>query len=214
MKQSSMVVAVGLLSALAVSPAFAQTSGSASTNSANSASNGQFMTHPDANQWLASHLKGMDVYNDQNQKLASIDELLTDQQGQIKAAVLDVGGFLGVGVHRVAVPFSQLQFVNTPVAGGTASANNATVAPANTAVVNTGGANAPGNPTAGNGPSSGLGSNPVGAPNTTADRTNANGTVSNGGAANTRNANVPDHAMLNMTQDQLKNAPAFNYNNS
>ena len=181
MNQKSMIVAMGLISALAISPAFAQNNNSGNTsNTTNSASNGQFMTHPDANQWLVSHLKGMDVYNNQNQKLGSIDELLSNQQGQIQAAVIDVGGFLGVGVHRVALPFEQFHFVNTPVNGNNnTAANNTNMPPANTAAVNTGRANAPGNPAATNGGNTGLGNNPVGAPNTTVNQTNANGTLAN-----------------------------------
>ncbi len=201
MKQKSVIVAMGLISALAVTPVLAQTN----TTSSSAVSTGQWMTHPDANQWLVSHLKGLDVYSDQNQKVGGIDELLSNPQGQIQAVVLDVGGFLGVGVHRVAVPFNQLHFVNTPVVG---AANTA----ANTPAVTTRSANAPGNPMANDAGNTGLGSNPaVVAPNTPVTR---DGTVvASNAVTNNHNPNVPDHAMLSMTQDQLKNAPAFNYNN-
>lgn len=45
-----------------------------------------------------------------------------DKSGNIKAVVLGVGGFLGVGEHLVAVPLDKVKFVNEPVAySGTAS---------------------------------------------------------------------------------------------
>ena len=48
---------------------------------------------------------------------------LTDKSGNIKAVVIGVGGFLGVGEHLVAVPFDKIKFVNEPVAyTGAASA--------------------------------------------------------------------------------------------
>lgn len=73
--------------------------------------------------WRTSKLVGMSVYNDNNESLGSINDLLADKNGDIKAVVLGVGGFLGVGEHLVAVPFDKIKFVNepivyTPTAGG------------------------------------------------------------------------------------------------
>jgi len=66
--------------------------------------------------WRASKLVGLNVYNDSNESLGSINDLLTDKNGDIKAAVIGVGGFLGVGEHLVAVAFDKLKFVDEPVA--------------------------------------------------------------------------------------------------
>ena len=66
--------------------------------------------------WRASKVVGLSVYNDNNESLGSINDLLTDRNGNIKAVVLGVGGFLGVGEHLVAVPFDKIKFVNEPVA--------------------------------------------------------------------------------------------------
>ena len=66
--------------------------------------------------WRASKLVGLNVYNDNNESLGSINDLLTDKSGNIKAVVIGVGGFLGVGEHLVAVPFEKIKFVNEPVA--------------------------------------------------------------------------------------------------
>jgi sporulation protein YlmC with PRC-barrel domain len=66
--------------------------------------------------WRASKIVGLNVYNDNNESIGSINDLLTDKNGNIKAVVIGVGGFLGVGAHLVAVPFEKIKFVNEPVA--------------------------------------------------------------------------------------------------
>ena len=65
--------------------------------------------------WRASKMVGLSVYNDKNESVGSINDLLTDKSGNIKAVVIGVGGFLGVGEHLVAVPFDKMKFVNEPV---------------------------------------------------------------------------------------------------
>src|SRR2546421_5932258 len=67
-------------------------------------------------EWRASKVVGLSVYNNNNESIGSINDLLTDKSGSIKAVVIGVGGFLGVGEHLVAVPFDQVKFVNEPVA--------------------------------------------------------------------------------------------------
>lgn len=59
--------------------------------------------------WRASKMVGLKVYNDNNESLGSINDLLTDKIGNIKAVVIGVGGFLGVGEKNVAVPFQALK---------------------------------------------------------------------------------------------------------
>jgi len=78
--------------------------------------------------WRASKLVGLSVYNDKNESLGSINDLLTDKDGNIKAVVIGVGGFLGVGEHLVAVPLDKVKFVNEPVvyAGAGAPASGVT----------------------------------------------------------------------------------------
>jgi hypothetical protein len=78
--------------------------------------------------WRASKVVGVNVYNDQNQKIGSINDLLMDKNGSIKAAVIGVGGFLGMGEHLVAVSFDKLKFSDEPVPSSTAS--NTTTNPA------------------------------------------------------------------------------------
>jgi len=108
-------IAAGLVgSALLATVAFAQTP-TATTDRANmapaAASDSSFQGN-----WRASKLVGLSVYNDNNESLGSINDLLMDKDGNIKGVVLGVGGFLGVGEHLVAVPFDKMKFVNEPVA--------------------------------------------------------------------------------------------------
>ena len=93
--------------------------------------------------WRASKLVGLNVYNDSNESLGSINDLLTDKNGDIKAVVLGVGGFLGVGEHLVAVPLDKVKFVTEPIAyTGAAGAPNAGAAKT-TSTTTTGAANPP-----------------------------------------------------------------------
>jgi sporulation protein YlmC with PRC-barrel domain len=53
----------------------------------------------------ASELIGMDVRNQQNERLGEIGDLVVDlESGKISYAVLSVGGFLGIGDRYIAVP--------------------------------------------------------------------------------------------------------------
>ena len=58
---------------------------------------------------------GLSVYNDKNESVGSINDMLTDKSGNIKAVMIGVGGFLGVGEHLVAVPFDKVKFVSEPI---------------------------------------------------------------------------------------------------
>jgi sporulation protein YlmC with PRC-barrel domain len=66
-------------------------------------------------QWRSSKLIGVNVYNDNNDKIGDIQELIVDKSGKVENVVLGVGGFLGMGEHYVAVPMDKLKWVNEPV---------------------------------------------------------------------------------------------------
>lgn len=65
-----------------------------------------------AGKWRASKVIGVNVYNNANEKVGEISELIIDSAGKVEGAVLSVGGFLGMGEHLVAVPMTQLKFAN------------------------------------------------------------------------------------------------------
>jgi uncharacterized protein YrrD len=57
-------------------------------------------------EWLASRFKGTDVLGADGTKVGSVDDILFDRNGQIKAIVVGVGGFLGIGSKDVALEFN------------------------------------------------------------------------------------------------------------
>jgi sporulation protein YlmC with PRC-barrel domain len=187
--------------ALISAPAAAQTQTQPSGSTAPSSdqmSTGNWMTQEQPGQWRASKLEGLDVYNNNNEKIGDISELIVDNSGKIQAVVIGVGGFLGLGERDVAVPFDQIKLVTEPrvtasTGAGTTGTTSAggtmgtagTTAPAGTAT-------APANP------------NMPGA---------TTGSVATAPADNNMNRSAPDHAMLtmSMTKDQLRAAPEFKY---
>ena len=65
--------------------------------------------------WRSSKLIGLNVYNDQDEKLGAISEILLDKSGKADFVVIGVGGFLGIGQHDIMVETSKLKFVDEPV---------------------------------------------------------------------------------------------------
>jgi sporulation protein YlmC with PRC-barrel domain len=79
--------------------------------------------------WRASKVIGLNVYNDQNQNVGSINDLLMDKTGAVKGAVLSVGGFLGMGSRYIAISYEKLKFSEQPVPSAGAGASNAPAKP-------------------------------------------------------------------------------------
>jgi sporulation protein YlmC with PRC-barrel domain len=135
-------VTAGLMgTALLATAALAQTP-TATTDRANMAPAAASDNSSFQGTWRASKLVGLNVYNDKNESVGSINDLLTDKSGNIKAVVIGVGGFLGVGEHLVAVPLDKVKFVNEPVtyAGAGASTGATAKQPTNTGPSSTTGA--------------------------------------------------------------------------
>lgn len=109
-------IAAGLAgTALLATVAFAQAP-TATTDKAPPAATATTTTTSASGEWRASKMSGLKVYNDANENIGSISELLMDKNGDIKIAVIGVGGFLGMGERLVAVPYDKLKFVNEAVA--------------------------------------------------------------------------------------------------
>src|SRR3954470_21384755 len=103
--------------ALLATVAFAQqpSTSTESTKSPTAASDTSTASSSFHGNWRASKVVGLSVYNDKNESVGSINDLLTDKNGKITAVVIGVGGFLGVGEHLVAVPFEKVKFSTEPV---------------------------------------------------------------------------------------------------
>jgi len=109
-------IAAGLAgTALFATVAFAQNP-AATTDKMPTAATATTTTTSASGEWRVSKMAGVKVYNDANENIGSINDLLMDKSGAVKIAVIGVGGFLGMGEHLVAVPYEKLKFVNEAVA--------------------------------------------------------------------------------------------------
>ncbi len=61
----------------------------------------------------AEDLTGARIYGAGDEDVGEISELLMTDDGKIDRAVIDVGGFLGMGERSVAVTFDELQIIRT-----------------------------------------------------------------------------------------------------
>ena len=62
-------------------------------------------------------VEGTSVYNANGDKLGSIDDLMIDKySGNVRYAVMEFGGFLGMGTDRYPLPWSMLKY-DTAVEG-------------------------------------------------------------------------------------------------
>jgi sporulation protein YlmC with PRC-barrel domain len=59
--------------------------------------------------WLASDVYKADVYDTSEHKVGNVTDLMIDSSGNVTAAIIGVGGFLGVGQKDVAIPFKELK---------------------------------------------------------------------------------------------------------
>lgn len=59
----------------------------------------------------SDRVEGTNVYNTAGDKLGSIDDLMIDKvSGQVRYAVMEFGGFLGMGTDRYPLPWSMLKY--------------------------------------------------------------------------------------------------------
>src|SRR5215218_5248027 len=138
-------------------------------------------------EWRGSKLTGLTVYNNNDERVGDINELIIGKDGKIESVVLGVGGFLGMGEHDVALPFGQVKFVDEP-RGSDRTATRSDARPTDRPAT-----------TADNRPAT-TDNRPAGTA-TTVPRTTDRDTY----------RGYPDHAVVNMTKDQLKALPEVRY---
>jgi sporulation protein YlmC with PRC-barrel domain len=179
-------------------PAAGTVNNNATMNSTSAAASGQFFTVMSPNQWRASKFVGVDIYGANNEKIGDVNDIIVDNQGNINAVVIGVGGFLGIGEKDVAIPFRTVEWMMTDrnarsASSGAMGTNNAPAATNNGA----------------------MGTNSTVANNTAANRpansTDVTGTTVSGSMDNRA---YPDHGVLRMTKQDLQNAPSFHYADS
>ncbi|HKS62594.1 MAG TPA: PRC-barrel domain-containing protein [Xanthobacteraceae bacterium] len=62
----------------------------------------------DSSQWLGSNLIGASVVSATSERIGKITNLILSDDGKVEAAVIKVGGFLGLGGKTVAVTYDSL----------------------------------------------------------------------------------------------------------
>jgi len=55
---------------------------------------------------------GQPVYNDKNEKVGSVDDIIITPDKAVSYAIVGTGGFLGLAKHDVAIPVSQFKLVD------------------------------------------------------------------------------------------------------
>ena len=181
------------------------------------AQSGPFLAGQGPDLWRASRLVGVDVLGPDGKPVGTVSDVLLDHDGRAVAAVIGVGGFLGLGRKDVALPFASLHFTQEPRPGASAvgtpdSANGmptepgmaaGSAVPVETAAAQSGPpAAALGGPV---GTTTGVpGGGPTGSAATPAAPPGAT-------AAPARSTARPDHATVDVTAEELKAAPAFTF---
>ena len=161
-------LAIAFLAAVITGPASAQTTSAT--------------THKEG-EWRGSKLAGVDVYNEANEKIGDINDVILDRSGKVANVILGVGGVLGLGERYVAVAFDKLKWIDQPVTSTTAST---TSAPANAPTTTS-------------------------APDGTTRTTGAATTTTTTTTTSSSTRWYPDHAVYNATKDELKAMPEFKY---
>jgi sporulation protein YlmC with PRC-barrel domain len=135
-KTMNMMAAAVLLASTAIAPAYAQTQPATpappapaapaapadpaakpadsaatpapKTGSDSAAASGSYLTEQTETQISANDYIGKPVYNAEDKSIGDVNDLIMEEDGGIVAAVIGVGGFLGIGEKDVAVPMEKL----------------------------------------------------------------------------------------------------------
>lgn len=72
------------------------------------AASGGYLTEQSDTQISANDYIGKAVYNPNNESIGDVNDLIIEEDGGVVAAVVGVGGFLGIGEKDVAVPMDKI----------------------------------------------------------------------------------------------------------
>ncbi len=121
------LIAAALMTSTALAPAFAQTNNAtpatpaaptapAETNTmapaagsaTSAAADAAYLTQQSETQVSANDYIGKQIYNAGDESIGKVNDLILEENGGIVAAVVGVGGFLGIGSKDVALPMSKI----------------------------------------------------------------------------------------------------------
>jgi len=103
MKHAVLIAVLGLLLAATVGDAGAPVAGTVTLGTTTEVTQAIAIGH------RASKLIGAPVYNEQDEKVGSIDDLIVTPDRALSYAIVSVGGFLGLGGRLVAIPVEQIR---------------------------------------------------------------------------------------------------------
>lgn len=78
------------------------------------AAGGDYLTAQSDEQISANTYIGQSVYNSGDESIGKISDLIMAKTGGVDAAIIGVGGFLGIGEKWVAVPFDKIAITQVP----------------------------------------------------------------------------------------------------
>jgi sporulation protein YlmC with PRC-barrel domain len=73
-----------------------------------------FIAEQTEDQIAASSYIGQSVYNSSDESIGEINDVIFSKDGSVEAAVIGVGGFLGIGEKNVAVPLETIAVATVP----------------------------------------------------------------------------------------------------
>ncbi len=191
------------------------------TADAGNTTEGPFVTVPSSGAWRVSDFEGKSVYGSDGESIGEINDVLVSQDGSVNAVIIGVGGFLGIGEKDVAVDMSALEL------GPGATQQEAdqaamkmeqqqAVSDETTASTAAGTATTPaGGATTGAGTDTAMTNDNAATGNTTtgtgmpATGDNAQMAANNANTIQIGEDGLPDRIVLNVTRQQLEDAPAF-----
>ncbi|MFN3832003.1 MAG: PRC-barrel domain-containing protein [Allorhizobium sp.] len=144
--------------------------------------NATYLTEQAENHISVNDFMGQPIYTADNESIGDINDLLVEKDGGVVAAVVGVGGFLGIGQKNVAIPFENITI--------TREVDNDT-----TAMTTTDGTATTGTGTTATG--------------TTATDTTATGTTATGTTNLEQVADAEVRLTTTETAESLRNAPEF-----
>ncbi|WEX78171.1 PRC-barrel domain-containing protein [Sinorhizobium numidicum] len=86
----------------------------ADTTTETAAAGSGYLTQQADDQIATSSYVGQSVYNAADERIGEINDLILKKDGGVEAAVIGVGGFLGIGEKNVAVPFDRIEISEQP----------------------------------------------------------------------------------------------------
>ena len=106
MRKTVVAGLMGVMMAVAAGNVVAQVAGSTTTTIGVPAPEMTTLTKG----WSAKkQILDKSVYNEQNEKVGEVEDIIVAPDKAISYAIVGVGGFLGLGEHYVTIPFNQLK---------------------------------------------------------------------------------------------------------